>query len=547
MATGVVVTQLTTSGGPPGVRGQPYGCIHPNGLIYYFGGNDGPALGDTWSFNPATDAWAQLTTATAAPANVAVGIYYDPISAKIIMFGGDNESTWFSDTYTLDPTVGSPNWTHISPATVPGKRSGHNMFADPVTGNIMMYGGNTGTPTYMDDLWRWNGTNWVSVSSALTGNARTGAFCATLTDGTTIIFGGFDSGVRNDTNRWNGTTCSRLAPSTVPPARGFGGGAADNTGLMLIYGGANRASTVNSTDCWLWNGFDWTLVTPTGDSLGPGLSSQSLVWHPGTAKMYSAFGTQGPTGNPSGDINKIYSIKIGTTVPTGPTITHVQTVEGSGTNLTTIAIKPTQVGNLLSLKFDIESGTANSSITGITDGGITPVSGAGAWQLVKASPVDPFGNYGRTEQWMATTHSVPGSSVTVTIALSGASGAQNDLQIDEYNSGLGPGTIWSTVADGSSSSTSSTTSMFGASLTATGTQQLYEAYFSCSGTGAPGTSTGFTYFVSMTNQVLAYNTTIAPLSTVQGNATQTSAGYNSTGAIFSANVHSGGMIVVLGL
>lgn len=314
--SGVAVAQVTTTGGPPGARGQGYGGYDPvSGLIVYFGGNKGPALSDTWALNPATNAWTHITSAT-APANVAVCIGHDPISNKLIMFGGDNESTFFNTTYSMDTTISQSSWawTQLHPSTNPGIRSGASMFNDPITGDLMMCFGNTGTPTYYDDLWRWTGTNWTEVSTALTGTGRTGAFVATMSNGTTVIFGGFANGVLNDTHVWNGTTSVSKSPATVPPARGFGGCAQTNNGFALIYGGANRLSTVNSSDCWLWDGTNWTLQTPTGVNMG-GLSSQSMNWHPPTAKIISAFGTAGASANPGTDINTVYAITVGTPTP----------------------------------------------------------------------------------------------------------------------------------------------------------------------------------------------------------------------------------------
>lgn len=313
--SGVTVSTVATTGGPPAVRGQGYGCEHPGtGLMYYFGGNNTSGqLADTWSLNPATGAWVKLSATM--PKNIAIAMGYDPISGHLIVFGGDNSQTFFNTTYSMDPTAMTPTWAQLSPATVPGIRSGHNLFNDPVSGKLLMYGGNTGTPTYYDDLWEWNGTNWVELSSALTGQARTGAFVDTLANKTAIIFGGFitNSSTGNDTHIWNGTTCTKANPATVPPARGFGGCARTGltTGpLALIYGGANRTSTVNSTDCWTWDGTNWTQQTPKGTNMG-GLSSQAMNFHSPTGKIVSAFGTAGATGAMSGDINTVYAITVG--------------------------------------------------------------------------------------------------------------------------------------------------------------------------------------------------------------------------------------------
>lgn len=319
-ASGVVISQPTTTGGPPGARGQGYGCFDQiTGNQIYFGGNNGPAKNDTWMFNPVTNVWKQVATGSgAAPANVAVSLGYDPISKKIIMFGGDNESTFFNTTYSMDTSVANPVWTLLNPSTKPPIRSGHSCFNDPVSGALMIYGGNTGTPTYYDDLWKWTGTNWTEVSSALTGTARTGAFADTDTKlAETLIFGGFTNDVTNDTHVWNGTTCVKKTPATVPSARGFGGCATNGAGLISIYGGTNRLSKVNQSDWWTWDGTNWTKQTPTGSALASGgLSSQSMNFHPPSGKIICAFGTAGASVNQ--DINTVYEITVGGSTPVTP-------------------------------------------------------------------------------------------------------------------------------------------------------------------------------------------------------------------------------------
>lgn len=384
--TGVVVQQLTVSGGVPGVRGQPGSAFHPGtGLMYYFGGNKGPALMDTWSFDPKTGIRKQLTTAT-MPANVATCLGYDPITGKLIAFGGDNESTFFNTTYSMDPTVTSPTWTLLNPAFKPGIRSGASMFNDPVTGDLMMYGGNTGTPTYYDDLNRWTGSNWVLVTSSLTGTGRTGAFIETLTNGKTVIFAGGNSDVLRDTHVWDGTTCVAMTPAHVPPARFFGGSAATDTGLMLIYGGANRLSTVNETDCWLWNGTDdWIVQSPTGVNM-MGLSSQAMNWHPPTGQIISAFGTQGPTGSESGDINTFYGITVGAPAPPPPPTTLIQGLYVGANNVAGAVSAAAQLQMTLTGYSDFTDGTSWASI-----GAYTPPTLPAGMALLLSPDLTPNG------------------------------------------------------------------------------------------------------------------------------------------------------------
>ena len=351
--SGVTITNPAVSGTVPPVRGEPGGAYHPGtGLIYFANGNSNAGqLMDTYSFNPVTGAWAKLTVTL--PGNTAISMGYDPVTKKLILFGGDNDSTTSNSTYALDPTVASPAWTKLSPATVPPARTGHCCFNDPITGELMIYGGNVlGQAAALDDCWKWTGTNWVEVSSAFTGTGRTGAFAGTLTNGIAVIFGGNGSGLFSDTHVWNGTTCTKANPATSPPARRFGGGAPTNDGRFLIYGGCNADFSVNESDCWIWDGTNWTKQTPAGVNPG-GLSSQWMVAHPPTGKLIMAFGTAGASASSmSSDINTVYEFTVGGSVTPPPP---------AGLSITTTTLPGGTVGTAYSATLAGSGGTGAES------------------------------------------------------------------------------------------------------------------------------------------------------------------------------------------
>jgi hypothetical protein len=83
--------------------------------------------------------------------------------------------------------------------------------------------------------------------------------------GRAIAFGGIDTGVhRSATLAWDGTRWQRLAPATVPPARGAHAMAYDSArGRVVMFGGI---TTLNAqlSDTWEWDGSDWRSVPTTG-------------------------------------------------------------------------------------------------------------------------------------------------------------------------------------------------------------------------------------------------------------------------------------------
>lgn len=381
--SGVTITEPAVTGAVPAVRGEPGSAYHPGtGLIYYACGNDSQfgALGDTASFDPVAKVWAKLSATM--PGNVAVSLTYDPFTKKLVCFGGDNGNTSFNTTYTLDPTVANAQWTKLSTATSPPVRSGHCAFNDPITGEVMIYGGNAlGVAAAYDDLWRLKaGTNWVEVSSALTGTGRTGAFAETRSvNGVaveTVIFGGNGSGLFNDTHVWNGTTCVKANPSYAPTARRFGGCAPTNDGRVLIYGGCNEDYSVNYSECDTWDGTNWTKQTPTGVTIG-GLSSQAMNLHPPTGEIIQVFGTAGASASSeSSDINTVYVFTVGGSTPPPP----------AGLAITTTALPEGTVGTAYGVVLTSNGGTGTLewSATGL-DSGLS-ISTGGA---ITGTPVAP--------------------------------------------------------------------------------------------------------------------------------------------------------------
>lgn len=533
--TGIVNTLVTTSGGTPAAAYDVAGCLHPNGLIYYYGGN--LTSGQTtqfYSYNPMTGVLTAITTVHNPGAIADFTMGYDIISGTIIGFGGFNGSVSNANTWTIDPTAGIPDWTQLTPGTSPGARSEHSMFTHPVNGQLCIYGGNNANVP-KDDLFTWTGTTWSSLSSALTGTARTAQNMVTMGSVVLLNGGKTASAGLTDTWTWDGTTATQKTPNTVPPNRGYAGICySPSRGQVLMVGGGNFAGTILS-DVYIWNGFDWTIVTPTGSTIGAwaGISG-TLIWHPGLGQLVQAFGSSGSTASSS-----IYNINF------GPTITHVQTTRVGATNQATVTNTPRAIGNLVTIKVAIAN-SSSATITGATDTGMTPASGTGAWANSTAQPFSS-GNYGRTEHWYGTVNSGVGSSQTTTVAFSATPGTAVELVIDEWNSGLGPTTVWTLVDHNTAVSATAVTTCNFPSVTATAAQQMYEAYV-FDGTGSAGSTAGFTYEVTATYvNVVTWNTTCAAAAQAP-TCPQGSAKYSSVASIFSASAPAaGGMLAALGM
>jgi hypothetical protein len=85
---------------------------------------------------------------------------YDPATKQLLLFGGtDSADDFLGDTWTWNGAT----WTRRSPATSPSARTGARLAYDAQSGQLILFGGYSGTP--LSDTWSWTGSNWVAVAS----------------------------------------------------------------------------------------------------------------------------------------------------------------------------------------------------------------------------------------------------------------------------------------------------------------------------------------------------------------------------------------------
>src|SRR5215470_6701038 len=161
-------------------------------------------------------------------------------------------------------SASGPTWTQQHPASHPSARSDAAMAYDTATRTAVLFGGETsGDRKVFADTWTWNGSTWTKQAPATHPPARFAAAMAyDAATGTIVLFGGdIKTGVVADTWTWNGSTWTKQAPATHPPARAWASMAYDAaTGTVVLFGGLNR--TGNLGDTWTWNGSTWTKQAP---------------------------------------------------------------------------------------------------------------------------------------------------------------------------------------------------------------------------------------------------------------------------------------------
>ncbi len=109
--------------------------------VVVFGGNNSQAdLNDTYTFDGKT--WTKVSTSVAPPARATAMMAYDRKIHKLVLFGGTVGFARLNDTWLWDGA--SSTWTQAKPKTVPPAASGPILFTDPANGHVDMFGGNRG-------------------------------------------------------------------------------------------------------------------------------------------------------------------------------------------------------------------------------------------------------------------------------------------------------------------------------------------------------------------------------------------------------------------
>lgn len=207
--------------------------------------------------------WKQLSPAVSPSARFYPAMAYDPVSRNVVLFGGFGDNGNLNDTWTFDGAT----WTQVATPVAPSARNGAGMAFDRASKKLVLFGG-FNTNKFLHDTWVWDGatSSWTQVSMPHSPPHATGA--ALFTDpltGAAMMFGGFNSNRKipafNATWRWTGSSWKQLHPQTVPIPRGWGTATPDPLRHnVVLTGGAG--GTIRTDNTWSWDGIDWAWLTP---------------------------------------------------------------------------------------------------------------------------------------------------------------------------------------------------------------------------------------------------------------------------------------------
>ncbi|MBK6403598.1 MAG: hypothetical protein IPF66_00330 [Holophagales bacterium] len=436
----------------PGARRGAVTWLTANGETWLFGGHGYSAAGlgylnDLWRWDGSSWTWMSGTNLEDQPAisgtkgipaaeNVpgarAWGVSWADSAGNLWLFGGRTPDVYddglLNDLWRWDGT----NWTWVSgslspwkqgiygtkgvpaPSNVPGSRSELTAWAD-ATGNFWLFGGYGMAGGWfgdLNDLWRWDGTNWTWMhgsndtddsgsggvlgepSATNTPAARTGAIGSAAPDGTAWVHGGAsgDHWLMDDLWRWDGTYWTRMsgtgtyfangvygekgvaAPGNRPGARAWGASWADARGHFWLFGGSRSfGAGVYLNDLWRWDGVNWTWMsgsdaanasgvygvagTPAAGN-SPGARDTAFAWKGNDGNFWIMNGFGADSAGVAGRLADLWAYEPPACSPPSATITAPDWIlEGSGSHSASVA----NAGDGFTYEWTITGGTIDGA------------------------------------------------------------------------------------------------------------------------------------------------------------------------------------------
>jgi hypothetical protein len=205
-----------------------------------------------------------------------------PAAAQVVLFGGseNDNNTWIWS---------GGHWSHAEPATSPPGRIDASSAFDPLTRQVLLFGGQhnplTGG-TSLNDTWAWDGVTWRELDSGAGGGPTPGEGSSMAWDDALreMVLVTVGSAPGDQTWVWSGSHWmlkihGTVAPNVVDLPMGF-----DPITQSLIAEGCcyTPQSQLGALDVtWRWDGQRWQQLADTADPL-PGTA---LALYPAISRL----------------------------------------------------------------------------------------------------------------------------------------------------------------------------------------------------------------------------------------------------------------------
>jgi hypothetical protein len=249
-----------------------------------------------------SDLWHQLPVLTGREGQ---SIIYDPLRARIIVFGGWDGAQYRNDVWTLSLT-GPPTWSHIATAgNPPAGRVGHGAVYDSALDCMLVFGGysDQAPGSFLSDVWELSlgGTPTWSLVPPRSDSPQGRCFHSLVYDSPhdrLLVFGGSTGAeapqylndvwalTLSDSASW-----LQLTPGGTPPIGRHAHAAIydPSRGAMIAFGGYYFAGTSHYlNDIWqlsfAGDSSWWSPVTALGTPPA-GRAGHSAIWDPAREQM----------------------------------------------------------------------------------------------------------------------------------------------------------------------------------------------------------------------------------------------------------------------
>jgi hypothetical protein len=309
-------TDITPTGGPLG-RITHMACEDGNGKLYVgFGFRDTAAAGDLWSIdtnNPGAG-WTQAWQSAKPQSIVTANVVLDEANNRLISIGGLSGGIHDPGVWQLD--LGNPvaEWSPLTPAgTSPAARRSASVVYDFNGGSprILMYGGRLGaaTTTATSQLWSLDLTlgseQWTQLTPTVINDPGKRTQHTAILDGSgrMIVYGGsndFGTTLGNvyaldtTTLTWTQVTTTGSAPIARFAHAAVYDAPRDR---MIVYGGKNGANALS--DAWELDlgAMAWSALGASGAAPGATFYHSMVVDETGQRMfLYGGFGTAARSG-----------------------------------------------------------------------------------------------------------------------------------------------------------------------------------------------------------------------------------------------------------
>ena len=286
------------------------------GRVVIFGGVNGSSrTNETWTYDGQD--WQLATSASSPSPRSNIQMAYDPVLGIGVLHGGYPGFWLLSDTWHWTST----GWVQASPSgPTPGLRSDATLVYDPVSQRVLMFGGNDLTNRFglTNATWAYDGTSWQQVSSAMKPAPRQHERAVfDVSVGKCLLFGGrmddTPGGCCNFTgpaldDAWLWTSSGWQAE--LQPVPGPGGGSTYAKAPVMTWGDADAYAqsvgghlvSIDSApeQAWVWQTFG------DGRELYMGLTDAAAegqwVWSSGAALSFTAWAPGEPNGGTAANV-----------------------------------------------------------------------------------------------------------------------------------------------------------------------------------------------------------------------------------------------------